>query len=333
MVETSNEVPYVVDSDTLRRFDQRRTVFGRRLGDPEAPFYRQHPHEGAVIKIMADEPGYSHLDYARSVAAWTVAEHFHGAYAWDRLGDEDPVLRRFGQYPVTDRDAMCYEIKQTARLYGASLVGVCELDRRWVYASDMRGNPIEIPAAYRHAIVIAVAMDVPAIKTAPAYPASAATGVGYSRMAFLASSLAQFIRHLGYRAIAMGNDTALSIPLAIDAGLGELGRNGLLITPEYGSCVRLCKVFTDLPLVSDKPKGFGLGEICRRCRVCAEMCEVGAISSAPAPSFAVTCPSNNVGIQRWAVNHDRCYTFWLENGSGCSTCIAACPFTGRRGAV
>ena len=64
----------------------------------------------------------------------------------------------------------------------------------------------------------------------------------------------------------MGNDTALSIPLAIDAGLGELGRNGLLITPEYGACVRLCKVFTDLPLEADRPVEFGLAEICQRCR-------------------------------------------------------------------
>jgi len=47
----------------------------------------------------------------------------------------------------------------------------------------------------------------------------------------------------------MCNDTALSIPLAIDAGLGELGRNGLLITAEYGYCIRLCKIFTNLPLI------------------------------------------------------------------------------------
>ena len=72
------------------------------------------------------------------------------------------------------------------------------------------------------------------------------------------SILAEFIRILGYKAIPMGNDTSLSIPLAIDAGLGELGRHGLLITPEYGPCVRLCKVFTDLPLEPDKPIQFGV---------------------------------------------------------------------------
>jgi len=66
-------------------------------------------------------------------------------------------------------------------------------------------------------------------------------------MAFVATSLAEFIRLLGHDAIPAGNDMALSIPLAVDAGLGELGRNGLLITKEFGPRLRLCKVFTNLP--------------------------------------------------------------------------------------
>ena len=94
-------------------------------------------------------------------------------------------------------------------------------------------------------------MDAQAIVSSPAFRAGVATGVGYSRMAYAISCLAEFIRHLGYAAIPMGNDTALSIPLAVDSGLGELGRNGLLVTPQYGPCVRICKVFTDLPLATD----------------------------------------------------------------------------------
>lgn len=30
------------------------------------------------------------------------------------------------------------------------------------------------------------------------------------------------------------NDTALAIPYALKAGLGEYGRHGLVITPEFG---------------------------------------------------------------------------------------------------
>jgi epoxyqueuosine reductase len=146
-------------------------------------------------------------------------------------------------------------------------------------------------------------------------------------MAFAIASMAQFLRNLRYNAIPMGNDTALSVPLAIDAGLGQLGRNGLLITPEYGPRVRLCKLFTDLPLEPDTPADFGLGDTCRGCRRCADACEAEAISDAREPSYEIACPSNNAGILRWAVHADRCYDYWIRNTAACSNCISACPFT------
>ncbi|MBN2619720.1 4Fe-4S dicluster domain-containing protein [candidate division WOR-3 bacterium] len=150
---------------------------------------------------------------------------------------------------------------------------------------------------------------------------------GYSRIAYCVACVAEFIRSLGYHALPMGNDTALSIPLSIDAGLGELGRLGLLVTPEHGPCVRISKIFTDIPLVPDRPVAFGVREFCSQCTRCADACHAKAIQQTPQPSFNVVCPSNNTGIERWAVDHDRCYGFWIENGSDCSNCIAACPYT------
>ena len=169
-------------------------------------------------------------------------------------------------------------------------------------------------------------MDGGEIQTSPSFTACAATGLAYSQMALLVACVAEFIRNLGYKAIPMGNDTALSIPMAIDAGLGELGRNGLLITPEYGPCVRICKVFTDMPLECDKPIEFGVTDFCKKCKKCAEACEAEAIQITEKPSFNIACLSNNPGILRWTVNHDKCYKFWIENGGECSNCIVACPF-------
>jgi len=175
-----------------------------------------------------------------------------------------------------------------------------------------------------------VKMDGSAIKTSPAFTACAAMGLAYSKMAFIVACMAEFIRNLGYTAIPIGNDKALSIPLAIDAGLGQLGRNGLLITPEYGPCVRICKVFTDLPLNVDKAIDFGVTEFCKTCNKCAESCGAEAIQKGKEPSFKIQCPSNNKGILRWAVNHDKCYNFWIKNGGECSNCIASCPFFNKK---
>lgn len=113
--------------------------------------------------------------------------------------------------------------------------------------------PNELPGDYQFAIALAVEMDYDAIGCSPSSPSSAATGLGYSKMAFTAGLLAHHIRGLGYKAIACGNDTACSIPIAIDAGLGELARNGLLITPEFGSRVRLVNCIRTCPF--NKPDG------------------------------------------------------------------------------
>ena len=321
--------PYVVEPEVLERFDARHTVFGRVGWDEEAEFYGRGIFDEAFEVLARNEPGYSRVAFARALAAWTVSDHFQGAYSWTKLGEPDEVMARAGKHPVASPAEMSRQVKEAARTYGADLVGICELDRRWVYSHERDGRPVEIPPDHRHAVVMAVAMDPEGIKASPAFRSAAAVGVGYSRMAFSIACLAEFIRHLGYQAIPMGNTTALSIPLAIDAGLGELGRNGLLVTPEYGPCVRLCKVFTDLPLAPDQPIAFGLTDVCARCRKCAQACEVGAISADPGPSFEVVCRSNNPGVLRWPVNQDKCYSFWVENGQDCATCIAACPFMDR----
>jgi len=319
--------PYAVDPQVLTRFDRRRGVYERRLTDTQAEFYGKSRDESAIEVISRNLSGYSRVDFARSGAARTVSAHFHGAYSWEKLGGIDPVMQQMGPYEVEDSSSMSEQIKEAAIVYGADLVRICQLDHRWMYSHDRTGNPVEIPSEFRYAIVMAVGMDPVAIRTSPAFSAATAVGIGYSRMAFTIACLAEFIRNLGYQAIPMGNDTALSIPLAIDAGLGELGRNGLLVTPQFGPCVRLCKVFTDLPIEADKPIEFGVADFCRRCGKCADACEVGAISREPESSFEVACASNNPGILRWAVNQDRCYAFFMDNGGDCSTCIAACPFT------
>ena len=317
---------YEIDPAVHGRFDERDTIFMRRFWDHAASFHGVEFRDRAAERISAKEAGYSRIDFARVLASWTVHNCFGGAFSWDRLGQADPSMMQFDRYEA-DPEEMTAEVKRTARLFGADLVGICEVNDQWIYSHDRSGDPVEIPSECTHAIVMAIAMDKEGVATSPEYSSAVSTGVGYSKMAFAIASLSEFLRNLRYKALPMGNDTALSIPLAIDAGLGQLGRNGLLITSEYGPCIRLCKVFTDMPLVTDRPIDFGLTTFCRTCDRCSEACGADAISTDTEPTFDVACPSNSPGIKRWAVNADRCYEFWAENTAACSNCIAACPFS------
>jgi len=331
LIKRIDQPTYTTDPEKYGRFDERYTVFMRLLWDKKASFFGHDYRENIPEIIARNYPEYSRLEFARILAAWTVHEQFSEAFSWKRVFQADPNMLKLGKHPVQSPTLMSEQIKETARTYGADLVGICQVDHRWIYSHDRSGDPIEIPVEYKYAIVIGIAMDKEAISASPAFRSATASGVGYSRMAFTAACLAEFIRNLRYKAISMGNDTALSIPLAIDAGLGQLGRNGLLVTPEYGPCVRLCKILTDLPLEPDRPIDFGLTKFCKACYECAEVCKVQAISSDVEPSFKLACPSNNTGVLRWAVNVDKCYEFWMENGAACSSCVAVCPFTQQNG--
>jgi len=328
MIKEINIPSYIIDKKILKRFNQRKTVFGRKLFDETSDFYKKGMYDNSSKMISSGKEGYSNLDFARMMGSWAVYDYFLNAFSWETIVDinsimEKPILERF---PVKNVEKMSEEIKKTARYYGAYQVGITYVNDNWIYSKDMEDKQIKIPEECKFAIVMTVKMDGSAIKTSPAFTACTATGHAYSKMAFLISCLAEFIRTLGYKAIPMGNDTALSIPLAIDAGIGELGRNGLLITPEYGPCVRICKIFTDMELEPDKPITFGVTDFCKNCKKCVEACEADAIQTENEPSYETACPSNRQGVLRWAVNQDKCYNFWLENGGDCSNCIAVCPY-------
>lgn len=182
----------------------------------------------------------------------------------------------------------------------------------------------------KYAIVMAFEMDEDGIGTEHGMIPEAAVAIGYSKMAFTSGSLAQFLRDLGYSAIPMGNDTSLSIPMAIDAGLGELSRAGWLITPKYGPRVRLSKVVTDLPLVPDQPISFGVTEFCEVCGKCAKDCPSGAINPGER-NYDAPQPTGNPGVFKWATNGAKCQQYWTDSGVSCSLCIGVCPFNKPEG--
>jgi len=185
--------------------------------------------------------------------------------------------------------------------------------------------PPDFPFTPKSVIVIALEMDYAAIACSPSEIEGAATGLGYSRMSEVGFSTATFIQALGYHALACGNDVSLSIPYGVAAGLGELGRNGMLVTREFGPRIRLVKVFTELELNTDPPQTFGVADFCRHCGRCAEACPSGAVPTGEKTLVGPTI-SNNPGVEKWYIDPEKCIQFWAENGSDCTSCITACPY-------
>ncbi|MBW2028828.1 MAG: reductive dehalogenase, partial [Deltaproteobacteria bacterium] len=221
-------------------------------------------------------------------------------------------------------------------------VGICKIDRRWLYshtydeeAEKGDGNespgtaksvPQYVPEEIQWAVVMLFEMDYHVLSYYPTLCSHSVSSLGYSRMAVTNQFLSTFIRYLGFKAIdCTTNQVGLNIPMAMQAGLGDLGRSGLLISPKYGPRVRISKVLTDLPLVPDSPVDFGVTEFCERCEICAERCPSQSIKYGPRTTEPNNA-SNIEGVLKWPANAETCRIYWARMKQGCSVCIGCCPF-------
>ena len=310
----------------------------------------------AAPKDVLDDPEDAPFQFAMSegfdrmnvlTANWGSGKSNRGGLLWEPpMALPSEVLARRSADPAR----LTREVKRVARYCGAALVGVAPMDARWLYVDVQRNqssaepsirkairiadvpapeetdDALLIPKTLRNVVMMAVRMDREMIATAPSLLSEAATSLGYSDAARACISVAAYIRALGYNAIPSLNGTALSIPLAVQAGLGELGRNGMLVTPSYGACVRLCKVFTDMPLNPDSPRDLGIRAYCQSCGECARHCPAQAIPGGE-PTYTGHNACNNDGVSKWHVDAMRCLRYWTASGTSCSACIARCPFT------
>ncbi|MGE4575582.1 MAG: reductive dehalogenase domain-containing protein, partial [Candidatus Pseudothioglobus sp.] len=309
--------------DDFVRFDQKNDVFRRSWWDDSIKsaktklFYSTYREP---LKTWRKADGYTQKDYALRNAAWHVSDLLTEVNKDDdrREGFSDAFTLQTSvsenQIDMGTEQQASDEIKKIALAFGAGLVGITKYDNRWEYSrkfSDMSSTsrPAEIPDNLNNVIVVAQPMDYELVRTVPSALSGSATGLGYSHDALVVLSLTQYIRNLGYEAIASMNDTSLAIPYAIKAGLGEYGRHGLLITPKYGPRIRLGKIYTNLPLAHDQPINFGVKEFCEICRRCSKGCPVNAIPDGP-PSQITHNQSNIHGVRKWSVDGEKCFGFW-----------------------
>ena len=159
-------------------------------------------------------------------------------------------------------------IKVRARELGFIDVGITAYDYRYTYQS--RKNWVK----FEHSICLGYDQDYELTQTIPSIPAEVAHSGAYRNAGAAALELGAYIRSLGYRAQVHGHhdNSAPYIPMFVDAGVGQLGACGYLLTPHGGNRQRLMIVTTDAKVTYDHSVDFGIHAFCQVCQVCVNRC-------------------------------------------------------------
>lgn len=232
---------------------------------------------------------------------------------------------------AVDPEAMSAHIKRVARAFGADLVGIGASHPSYFYAGgrfledqtvedDAMSNAEELARRFPFVIAVPMALEYDLIQAHRHAIGDLAYGIADQKIALVLDSIERYIRELGYHAV---RGAVVPQAGALAAGLGELGRNGMLITKDYGARVVLSSIIsTDLPLVADPPVDLGVEDFCKICRKCA-----------------VTCPTNSItfedkvvwnGVEKYKINWESCYKLRphvVDHWTICLTCITICPYT------
>lgn len=310
-----------------QRIDERTTIFARARLVPGSPeyqaYYQDLPEHHALDEAFRANPGllapgaqfYDHLLASSPEGSFYLTEALRDAV--DGAVSQTALTR--------SPEEMTVLVKGLAAYHGALEVGICELKPYHIYSHIGRGSGTygaAITLNHRYAIAFTVEMNHAMLASAPRMPAVMESARQYARSAQIAVILAAAIRSLGFpaRAHIDGNYRVIAPLVARDAGLGEIGRMGLLMTPHLGPRVRLAVVTTDLPLTIDPPAyDPTVIDFCNRCTKCAAVCPSQAIPAGDRESY----PD---GTLRWKINPERCYTYWTKIGTDCGRCMAVCPY-------
>ena len=331
-------------SGKVKRFDERDHVFARNRSLPPGSeyytkYYSKQPElekmdakrrkKGGPIGIPGsiDSPK-SNANIAGIMASLSMPQHLS---APEQYNPEPHIFLREklkGQKIDIEPQEASLRLKGYAKNLGADLVGITKINPLWIYS--MRGEIFndnweewgeEINVNHAYAIVFATQMDADIVGCAPHTPTCIESMVNYAKGAYISTQVAAYIANLGFYATAnhFRHYDGLMVPIAIDAGLGEMGRNGYLITRRYGPRVRLSLVTTDLPLVQDKPVDLGIEDFCNICKKCAVCC----------PSTSI--PQDNQVIEnnilRWKIDAQSCFEYWGKIGTDCNICMNVCPWS------
>ena len=311
-----------------KRVDHVVTRPGRRIGDPDVQipvaedlttvpgiplretdlsFYsRTYPQETQNIEKAADRQW-----------VWTVYSPEMSEYRKDHNDISEPLIDAAavsGDLEPTGTptgEDVTEAIRHKARELGFGEVGFTKYDRRYTYTSKRHCTK------YEHAICLALEQNYVQTQSLPGMDAERAHFGTYEIEGALLLDLADHIRELGYHAqVHSPNDnSAPYIPMFVAAGLGQLGANGQLLSPHFGSRARLAIITIDAPVTYDQPVDYGIHQFCQVCQVCVNRC----------PGRALV--KEKVwwrGVEKNKLIYERCRPV-MARYDGCAVCMKTCP--------
>lgn len=203
------------------------------------------------------------------------------------------------------------ELKVFAKKNGMSEIGYTKVTPEVVFKDKF--------VQYQSAIVLTMEMSPEIIKTAPSKKSMKEVFRTYYQLCRFANKASKFLQKHGYGVQpgpALGGDTNYVL-LARNAGLGEVGKHGLLITETEGSSLRIGSVFTSMELrYNTQNKYAWIRNFCNSCNQCVRACPAGAIYEQT--KIDELGRKKHIDITRCAVP--------FANEYGCTVCVKSCTF-------
>ncbi len=241
-----------------------------------------------------------------------------------------------------------HDLESLARKHGVDLFGVADMAPAHALISQLGG---EYLTRFPRAIALGKRLSSTVVEQLPRgksgqqlltafYTYRAHNDMIVQRLKEAAFDITMAIEDAGYKAYpvytgSIQQATRLSpVPMKLAAhlsGLGWIGKNGLLVTPQHGPRQWLNTVLTDAPLATGAP----MPNRCGDCRLCVEAC----------PSKALTgVPFNPEEPREARFNYKACADYSRQKLQAlgvtdaafpryaCSMCLYICPFGRKRGA-
>jgi epoxyqueuosine reductase QueG len=218
-------------------------------------------------------------------------------------------------------------ISKEAHKAGAAIIGFAS-STRWEEYKETKPlcYPTNIYPFAKTIIVAGIPIPIPMLDTTPSIIYSELYNTANRLLDEMAYRLTVFIESMGIKAAFFPRDAygdisqlvrqpevAFSHVLAAKyAGLGTIGYNHTLLTPEYGPRVRFVSVFTEAQLTPNKVIQTNL---CNNCGLCAKRCPTNAFYNIGKPIAYMNKHKCALYHQKLKANY--CYP--------CGVCIKVCP--------